>query len=83
MNETTKKRTTIGIDEIGSIPVGEYRIYPIVDYSHGLAIRQNCTYYNQTVGAKNGTRARASIRIADKEIVITKMQRKEKAYGNN
>lgn len=78
-----KNRTTIGIEEISNIPVGEYRKYPIVDYRHGMAIRQNTYYYNQTIGATTGTRARASIRIDDKEVVITMRQRKEKRDEHN
>ena len=77
-----KNRSTIGIEEIATIPVGEYRKYPIVDYRHGMAIRQNTYYYNQTIGATTGTRARASIRKDDKEIVITMLQRKEKRDGH-
>ena len=74
MKQTTKP--TIGVEEIRAIPVGSYKAYAITDYRHGLAIRQNCYYYNQTEGRETGVRVKASIQNDRGVVVISKAARK-------
>ena len=74
--KTRNDKPTIGIEEIRAIPVGGYKAFAISDYRHGLAIRQNCYYYNQTEGRETGVKTRASIQFDRGVVVITKVQRK-------
>ena len=64
------ERKTIGIKEIRAIPVGGFRAFAVVDYSHARSIISNCNYFNKAEGEKTGVKVKASIN--SDVVIITK-----------